>query len=389
MGWIIVIIAFILWVIYLNIKSRSEEKRRKERVEIDERIERLTRKPVDRSSNRSDQLLDNLRNSSSQLQTSNVSIRYNGFENNQNRTLHGLDSDFSKLNLAVKGLYYRTKYEQNRACKLRIGEEVFLEREKSNINDRYATKVKTSDNIMIGYVDSAYSHLVSEWIADNYSIHCYISKITSDAIPYIYMDVFYKVDITEKQNVIIDIVNKEVYITYDLEQLRTLDNNIQRYKVSLDSILISKIRKRITVLQDEKVYEEIKDYTPGKLQRFLDSPISSNIGSDLHKWILDKIAEEPLMEKLQRERNNISSGLRKHKKSGNQAKIQEFETLLAANTLAIQKAKQKTRDNDSLKQKIAELQFVFDNAMDVGDMEKATLVKTDILEYQKQLEKLS
>lgn len=114
--------------------------------------------------------------------------------NVQNISSHSSEqfNSYKKINVAIKGLNYRSNKEIEKAKSLFIGEEVFLKRDFNNEYDKYATAVMTPDNIMIGYVDSNYSHSISIRIREDFDIHCFIAKITDDAVPFIYMDIFYK-----------------------------------------------------------------------------------------------------------------------------------------------------------------------------------------------------
>ena len=106
-----------------------------------------------------------------------------------------ISGDRSKLvgcfNIAIKGLYYRAPASQRRATELHIHEELFLERELYNSYDPYAITVKTCDNYQIGYVDSAFSKRICNFINQQFEIYCFLSKSKNDSIPYQYMDVYY------------------------------------------------------------------------------------------------------------------------------------------------------------------------------------------------------
>ncbi|MDR1716318.1 MAG: HIRAN domain-containing protein [Prevotella sp.] len=103
------------------------------------------------------------------------------------------DKGFISYNMGVKGLYYRDSETQRRAKFLRIREEVFLKKEDNNPVDKYAVQVYTSDNYFIGYTDKSYSQDITKFIDNNIEIYCFISKVTSDSIPYVYMDVYYDI----------------------------------------------------------------------------------------------------------------------------------------------------------------------------------------------------
>lgn len=98
----------------------------------------------------------------------------------------------SILNIAVKGLTYRSMEEKLIASTLKIGEPLLLESEPDNKFDKTAIKVLTQGNTHIGYVERDYSLLISTNL--NNIIHCKVSKITPgrDNIPYIYADISIK-----------------------------------------------------------------------------------------------------------------------------------------------------------------------------------------------------
>jgi len=91
----------------------------------------------------------------------------------------------------VKGLFYRTKKAQLRACELAETEILFLEIDNRNQHDKNAIKVKTFDDIFIGYVDEFYSKKVRQMIDSNFEIDCFVSSVSLDDIPYVSMQLYY------------------------------------------------------------------------------------------------------------------------------------------------------------------------------------------------------
>lgn len=115
-------------------------------------------------------------------------------KNNKNNRTHSNSASYllgSKYNVAVKGLYYRSKDSQIRARSINVGEVLYLRKELTNSFDKNAVAVYTDDNKHIGYVDSTYSYDVSSMIDSGEILKCKASKITSDDIPYVYMDIYF------------------------------------------------------------------------------------------------------------------------------------------------------------------------------------------------------
>ena len=83
----------------------------------------------------------------------------------------------------LKGLYYRTAFEQLAAVMLEVGDSLRLELEPDNDKDPTAIKVFTESNDFIGYVDKDQSALVTS-VYDRI-ISCTVIKKTRHQIPYI------------------------------------------------------------------------------------------------------------------------------------------------------------------------------------------------------------
>jgi DNA polymerase III epsilon subunit-like protein len=149
--------------------------------------------------------------------------------------------------------------------------------------------------------------------------------------------------ISEKSNEINNIIKNELYTSYTTEQVYELNYYIQMYSINVDE----KYKKFLNKLVDKEIYEKIKDYTPGRLQIFLNSMNESELGEEVLTFIHEKINSEPLLSKLIREKNNISSNIRKHRLAGNLDKVKEYEDLLEEKTKQIIIATNNNDANDS------------------------------------------
>ena len=160
------------------------------------------------------------------------------------------------LNVAIKGLSYRTQYEQNRARNLELFEELFLEHETNNPVDAFAIKVKTWDGYSIGYVDSSYSRQVFQMILENFSIHCFLTKSTNNHIPYQYMDICFLGE-NKKYRPPVEVEYKVVEVSIR-ERIGRLKENIKRSQVTADNT--DKINIRHNALDWIAKYEtELKE----------------------------------------------------------------------------------------------------------------------------------
>lgn len=93
-------------------------------------------------------------------------------------------------NFAVKGLYFREKEDQEAACTLQVGDHLIMEPENGNPKDPFAIKVYMADGHHIGYVDAKCSQYVRENM--DRMVKFVASKVTDDAIPYIYAEAFFR-----------------------------------------------------------------------------------------------------------------------------------------------------------------------------------------------------
>lgn len=100
------------------------------------------------------------------------------------------EDNYEILNFAVKGLYYRSEDDQSAARELIVGDELKMVPEPTNPRDPNAIKVLTLSGAHIGYVDGKYSKYVME---NMYRLQKFIAtKITDDAIPYIYAEAYFR-----------------------------------------------------------------------------------------------------------------------------------------------------------------------------------------------------
>lgn len=99
-----------------------------------------------------------------------------------------IPSTAKKVNFAVKGTSYRSETDINAARNVHVGDELTLIHEPHNDHDTFAMMVLTSDEHHIGYVEKKYSMCFFVY-KDN--IHkCVVTKVTSDNIPFIYVDAY-------------------------------------------------------------------------------------------------------------------------------------------------------------------------------------------------------
>lgn len=97
-----------------------------------------------------------------------------------------------KMNMAIKGLFYRTDDDKEAAKKLGYGDVVYLSKEANNEQDSYAVAVHTREGAHIGYVPKEYSMGMTQLLDLGIEPNCMITKRTSHEIPFLYMDVYYK-----------------------------------------------------------------------------------------------------------------------------------------------------------------------------------------------------
>lgn len=103
-----------------------------------------------------------------------------------------LSGDGGEINIAIKGLCYRTEDDIYEARRLLYGSVVSLKKESNNPEDPYAVAVYTKSGNHIGYVPKEYAKGFSELIDKDLQLKCMITKKTNNDIPYLYMDVSYK-----------------------------------------------------------------------------------------------------------------------------------------------------------------------------------------------------
>lgn len=101
------------------------------------------------------------------------------------------ETQYRVLNFAVKGLFFRTKEDQDAACTLHVGDPLHMEPEEGNEKDPYAMKVTMMDGHHIGYVDAKYSNYVK---SNLYRLVKFkVSKIDDEhEPPYIYANAYYE-----------------------------------------------------------------------------------------------------------------------------------------------------------------------------------------------------
>ncbi|ERI81423.1 HIRAN domain protein [Bacteroides pyogenes F0041] len=102
-----------------------------------------------------------------------------------------------EINVAIKGLAYRSHEEILIAKTLKIGEPLKLEKEPLNPVDPYAIKVLTIDGFQIGYIAHKYSQDLSSIIDQGFALECTLSSSSGGKIPYQYMYISYASDVTK------------------------------------------------------------------------------------------------------------------------------------------------------------------------------------------------
>lgn len=166
----------------------------------------------------------------------------------ENNKYAGDDSKVTgSFNVAIKGLYYRSQREIDRARKIELSEELFLEKESGNVVDKFAVKVLTWDGYFIGYVQNGMSEHVTKMINKGYKLNCFLSKSTNNSIPYQYMDIYYlgqnpKYKPPKNNNV--------VYVDYNI-RIKRLKENIKRCKLTADNAQRDSIRNNALNRIDE------------------------------------------------------------------------------------------------------------------------------------------
>lgn len=100
--------------------------------------------------------------------------------------------DCISINFAVKGLLYRSVDAIEDAKTLEVGSILKFEEEPDNIYDNNAIKVLTQRDYNIGYVDAKCNSYIKAMIDD--VVNIVVSKISSDDVPFIYAEAFFKFD---------------------------------------------------------------------------------------------------------------------------------------------------------------------------------------------------
>jgi hypothetical protein len=114
-----------------------------------------------------------------------------GFPVIETRTdeVDGVECDVA--NFAVKGLFFRSKEDQEAACTLQVGDPLHMEHEPDNQKDPNAMKVTMMDGHHIGYVDKNSARYVRENMPR--LVKFVVSKVDDYGDPpYIYAEAFFK-----------------------------------------------------------------------------------------------------------------------------------------------------------------------------------------------------
>lgn len=233
--------------------------------------------------------------------------------------------DYKKINVAIKGISYRSYSEIQRVKKLFIGEEVSLKRDYDNQYDKNATEVRTSDNVFIGYVDADYTQSVAMRIREEFDIRCFISKITIDDVPFVYMDIFYKDTFDKQKELTHEKVLLKKYVDYDLDNLLTLKWDINRFDINIDEETFDDIEERIDELFDDHIREKVRYYSIARLSNFLKTKEAENIGVELRKEIESRLNNESQIDKTERECSSIRSKISRLKIKGELTEIPLLE----------------------------------------------------------------
>lgn len=97
-----------------------------------------------------------------------------------------------KMNMAIKGLFFRSDSDKEAARNLNYGDIVYPRKEANNEKDPYAVAVYTKEGAHIGYVPKEYSMGMTQLLDLGIEPNCMITKKTFHEIPFLYMDVYYK-----------------------------------------------------------------------------------------------------------------------------------------------------------------------------------------------------
>lgn len=91
------------------------------------------------------------------------------------------DEDNFSLESFIEGWQY---YDgDNELINLQVDDELKLVREPDNKNDKYAVKVLTKTNVMLGYIAAVHSESISKVIENNQDYKVIVSNIYPNAIP--------------------------------------------------------------------------------------------------------------------------------------------------------------------------------------------------------------
>lgn len=143
----IFIVVLFIWIIFTthNARIKNEEKRKKLRIKLD--------------------------------------LIHEEYSKKENYTNKYIKSD-------IKGIQYRDIKSQNRAKSLKVGEEVILEKEPTNIYDRYAIRIITEDGYFVGYFSKYINKDVYFNMSGDYSKAIITSTIVGEN--YAYISIKYK-----------------------------------------------------------------------------------------------------------------------------------------------------------------------------------------------------
>lgn len=100
------------------------------------------------------------------------------------------NEDGTYFTCEVRGTYYRTSSEIERARNLDIDEPLLLSKEPDNPRDMYAIKIQTMDGYNIGYLPKEYARCLNKHM--DAFVDCFVDRVVdSNAAPYVYIRVFF------------------------------------------------------------------------------------------------------------------------------------------------------------------------------------------------------
>ncbi len=165
-----------------------------------------------------------------------------------------------KYNIQIRGLYYLSKSEQNRARDLFNNDELYLERDYNNPKDKFAIKVKTWDGYHIGFVQTPINKTIYKALDDCIEVRVFMYNAGFGEIPYQYGVIYCIKDKLAKKKIIIpkkdaDTDEKVCLIDYQVE-VQKLKLNIRNCEKSAQKMREKgKLKLEQNALKRKEMYE--------------------------------------------------------------------------------------------------------------------------------------